>query len=128
MATSHLISSFLYRVTNSSRRDLSHAAPFATAEHKMTLDRYDNSNTPLKAWRRALAMTAPILRNTSATFPSLIENLADKFGMAPALVSDQECLSYRALTERCNSYSTWALAPAPAAGDVGCVPIPQSPE
>ena len=87
----------------------------------MALARHVNNDTPLKAWGRALAMTAPISKNTCATFPTLIENLADKFGTAPALLSQEGCLSYRALTERSNRYSRWALARGIAAGDVVCL-------
>ena len=87
----------------------------------MALARQVNNDTPLKAWGRALAMTTPISKNTCATFPTLIENLADKFGTAPALLSQEGCLSYRALTERSNRYSRWALARGIAAGDVVCL-------
>ena len=38
----------------------------------------------------------------------MIEELADKYGDAPALISDRERLSYRALAERANRYARWA--------------------
>lgn len=81
----------------------------------------DDSDTPLKAWGRALAMTATISRNKLTTLPILIENFADQFDSAPALLSDQGCLSYRALAERCNRYSRWALAQGLSSGDVVCL-------
>ena len=37
----------------------------------------------IKAWVRALEMTAPIPRNPEATLPVLIDSLADRFGTAP---------------------------------------------
>jgi fatty-acyl-CoA synthase len=77
----------------------------------------DNSS-PLNAWRRALDMTAPIARNPWLTLPVLINNLADKFEAAPALISDGECLSYRALAQKSHQYSWWALAEGLASGDV----------
>jgi fatty-acyl-CoA synthase len=88
----------------------------------------DNGDTPLKAWVRALAMTAPISRNASTTLPILIENLADRFGTAPALLSDQVSLSYSALAERCNRYSRWALAHGVSCGDVVCLLMPNCPD
>ena len=94
----------------------------------MTIDSSEGSNSPLKAWVRALEMTAPIARNTSVTFPVLIETLADRFGAAPALLSDRECLTYRALAERANQYARWALGQGLAAGDVVCLLMPNCPE
>ena len=52
---------------------------------------------PAKAWVRALELTAPIARQPDRIFPAVIEELAAKFGDAPALLSDRECLTYRAL-------------------------------
>ena len=39
----------------------------------------------------------------------VIEELAERYGDAPALISDRERLSYRALAERANRYARWAL-------------------
>ena len=94
----------------------------------MTIDSDETSNSPLKAWVRALEMTAPIARNTSVTFPVLIETLADRFGATLALLSDRECLTYRALAERANQYARWALGQGLAAGDVVCLLMPNCPE
>ena len=94
----------------------------------MTIGSDDSSNSPLKAWVRALGMTAPIAGNTSVTFPVVIETLADRFGAAPALLSDRECLTYRALAERANQYARWALGQSLAAGDVVCLLMPNCPE
>lgn len=82
----------------------------------------------LKAWMRALEMTAPIARNTSLTFPVLVEDLADRFGPAPALLSDGECLTYRALAERANRYARWALGQGIGPGDVVGLLLPNCPD
>lgn len=87
----------------------------------MTIGPNENSNPALKAWVRALEMTAPIARNTAVTFPVLIETLADKYGTAPALLSDGECLTYGALANRSNRYARWALGQGIATGDVVCL-------
>ena len=81
-------------------------------------ERDDDAGTPLKTWLRALQRTGSIARNTSVTLPALIETLGARFGAAPALVSDDECLTYRALAERSNGYARWALAAGISRGDV----------
>jgi fatty-acyl-CoA synthase len=80
------------------------------------------------AWMRALAMTAPIGRNPHVTLPTLVQDLAATFGTAPALLSDEECLSYRALAQRANQYARWALARHLVAGDIVCVMLPNCPD
>lgn len=76
------------------------------------------------AWMRALERTAPILRNPALTLPILIEELAERFGAAPALIDDTEILSYQWLAERVNRYARWALDNGVTAGDVVCVFMP----
>jgi fatty-acyl-CoA synthase len=68
-----------------------------------------SGNRASGAWLRALELTAPITRQPERTFPIAIQELAEHFGPAPALMSDGECLTYRALSERANQYSRWAL-------------------
>jgi len=55
----------------------------------------DNPDAPLKAWVHALEKIAPILANPSIILPALIDDLADAFETASALLGDGECLSYR---------------------------------
>jgi fatty-acyl-CoA synthase len=81
----------------------------------------DNPNAPLKAWVRALAKTASISPNSSVTLPALIDDLADAFEMATAFLDDGECLSYRALAQKCNRYARWALGQGLTNGDVVCL-------
>ncbi len=83
---------------------------------------------PLKAWARALAMTAPIARNPSTTLPTLMDDLADRFGTAPALLSDDACLTFRGLAERVNQYARWAVAQGFAPGDTVCLVMPNCPD
>jgi fatty-acyl-CoA synthase len=86
------------------------------------------SESPTEAWMRALAMTAPIARNRSVTLPVVIDALADKFGADVALLSERECLTYRAIADRSNRYSCWALRQGLAPGDVVCLLMPNCPE
>jgi fatty-acyl-CoA synthase len=71
-----------------------------------------------KAWLRALELTAPIPRNPARILPTVIEELAEKSGDKPALLSDRESLTYRELARRVNKYSRWALDRGIAKGDV----------
>src|SRR5262245_16816420 len=79
------------------------------------------------AWR-TLKMTTPIARNPTRVFPALIEELAEKFGDAPALLSDRESFSYRELSARSNRYARWALAQGLRKGDCVCLLMPNRPE
>ncbi|MGO9991018.1 MAG: long-chain-acyl-CoA synthetase [Steroidobacteraceae bacterium] len=70
------------------------------------------------AWVRALQRTADIESHPDVTMPVLIERLAQQFGGAPALVSNEVTMSYRQLSDRCNQYSRWGLAQGLKPGDV----------
>ena len=81
-----------------------------------------------RAWLRALEMTAPIGRNPTRTFPVVVEELAQRFGEAAALVSDKETLSFRALSDRSNRYARWARLRGVGKGDAVCLLMPNCPE
>jgi fatty-acyl-CoA synthase len=81
-----------------------------------------------KAWLRALELTAPIADNPRRVFPAVIQELAARFRGAPALLSNDEALSYEALAERCNRYARWALEQGVAKGDVVCLFMENRPE
>jgi fatty-acyl-CoA synthase len=87
-----------------------------------------SSRSPSKAWLRALELTAPIANNPGRIFPAVIEELAETFGEAPALLSDRECLTYRALAERSHRYARWALDQGLVKGDAVCLIMPNRPE
>jgi fatty-acyl-CoA synthase len=73
-------------------------------------------------------MTTPIAKNPTRVFPAVVEDLAEKFGDAPALLSDRECFSYRQLAARSNRYARWALAHGVGKGDTVCLMMPNRPE
>jgi fatty-acyl-CoA synthase len=77
-------------------------------------------NSVNKAWLRALEATAPIAAHPNRTLPTVIEELAAIHGDAPALLSERETLTYRALSGRSNQYARWALAQGIAKGDTVC--------
>jgi fatty-acyl-CoA synthase len=82
----------------------------------------------LRGALRTLKMTTPIAKNPTRVFPAVIADLADKYGDAPALISEREQLSYRALAERANRYARWALAQGVGKDDTVCLMMPNRPE
>ncbi len=81
-----------------------------------------------RAWLRALERTAPIARRPGFTFPSLVQDLADRLDQAPALLGDERSLSYRALAEQANRYARWAKSEGLGPGDVVCLLSPNCPD
>jgi fatty-acyl-CoA synthase len=81
-----------------------------------------------RAWLRALELTAPIAKARRRTFPTVIEELAEKFGDSPALLTEGESLSFRALNERANRYARWARAQDIHKGDTVCLLMTNRPE
>src|SRR5262245_64888803 len=82
----------------------------------------------LRGALRGLRATTPIARNPSRVFPALIEDLAERYGDAPALISDHERMSYHELAARANRYARWALAQGLGKGDAVCLLMPNRPE
>jgi fatty-acyl-CoA synthase len=76
------------------------------------------ADSAVKAWLRALELTAPIARNRDRILSTVIGELGEELGDKPALLSDRECMSYRSLAERSNQYARWALEQGIAKGDV----------
>src|SRR5215470_1052521 len=83
---------------------------------------------PTQAWLRALERTARIGEEPARILPSVIDELADQFGDAPALLSEHQRLSYRELAQAANRYSRWALEQGIRVGDSVCLMMPNRPE
>ena len=81
-----------------------------------------------KDWLRALAMTASLEQTPARTLPVVIDELADRFGDAPALLSDRERFSFNQLADRSRRYARWAADQGLAAGDVVALIMPNRPE
>jgi fatty-acyl-CoA synthase len=77
---------------------------------------------------RALRMTTPIAKNPTRVFPHVIEELAERYGDAPALIGARQTLTYRGLAKRANQYARWALAQNLAKGETVCLLMPNRPE
>ncbi len=85
-------------------------------------------HSPAKAWSRAIELTAPIASNPHRILPTVIQELAEAHPEAPALLSERECLTYRALSERLNRYARWALDHGIARGDAVGLLMPNGPD
>ena len=81
-----------------------------------------------RAWLRALELTAPIPRQRDRVLPAVIDELSNRLGDKPALLSDRECFSYHELAGRARRYARWALAQGVAKGDVVGLLMPNRPE
>ena len=92
------------------------------------IERLTADVTCLRGALRTLKMTTPIAKNPTRIFPAVVAGLADKFGDAPALLSDRERFTYRELAERANRYSRWALEQGVEKGDTLCLLMPNRPE
>jgi fatty-acyl-CoA synthase len=79
------------------------------------------------AWR-ALRATGPIARNPTRIFPRVIDELADRYDDATALLDDHEIMTYRALAARANRYARWALDSNLAKGETVCLMMSNRPE
>ena len=79
------------------------------ADQMGLIDRLRADVASLRGALRTLKLTTPIAKNPTRVFPQVIVELADKYGEAPALLSDRERFSYRELATRCNRYAHWAL-------------------
>jgi fatty-acyl-CoA synthase len=83
---------------------------------------------PLAAWIRALDRTAPFARGEGQPLATLIADVATHFAARPALLADDETLTYAALAERINRYARWALQQGLGAGQVVCLLLPNCPD
>ncbi len=87
-----------------------------------------SSESALHAWVRALEATAPIAKQPQRLLSHAIAEIAQTQGASPALISDNETVTYRALIERANRYARWALAQKLAKGETVCLMMPNRPD
>ncbi len=113
----------------------SHAGPvekpapdITSVDVKTSADRAPGDRRASRAWLRALELTSPITKSPLRTFPVVVEELAERFGDAPALLSDGEELSFRALSQRANRYARWARGQGVQKGDTVCLLMANRPE
>ena len=81
-----------------------------------------------KAWLKAIELTSRIEPDPQRLFADIVDDWAARQGDRPALISDGESLSYRALSERINRYARWALATGIKRGDTVVLIMPTRPD
>src|SRR5271166_3263184 len=79
-------------------------------------------------WLRALELTRPIANQHDRILPTIIDELAERSGDAPALLCGRESFTFRALADRANRYARWALGQDLSRGEVVCLLMPNRPE
>ena len=84
--------------------------------------------SPARRWARALELTAPIVGQPQRLLSDVVDERAQLLGSAPAILSDRECLTYRALVDRSRRYARWALDQGLAKGAVVALMMPNRPE
>jgi fatty-acyl-CoA synthase len=92
------------------------------------LTRPSGDRAVAKDWLRALELTGKIAAHPTHTLAHVVDELAQTGGDAPALLSHDARLDYRALAGGTNRYARWALAENVAKGDVVCLLMPNCPE
>ncbi|HYM18384.1 MAG TPA: long-chain-acyl-CoA synthetase [Micropepsaceae bacterium] len=90
--------------------------------------RFGRKSAVREAWLRALEKTAPIEARPGYLLPDAINDLAARFGDAPALLSGSECLSFCALSEQMNRYARWARAQGLEKGEAIALLMPNRPD
>jgi len=81
-----------------------------------------------KTWSRALALTAPIASRPGRTLPVVVDELAARYGAAPAIVSEQEWLTFEDLARQAHRYARWAVDEGLEAGQSVALLMPNRPE
>ena len=84
--------------------------------------------SPAKAWLKAIELTSRIEPNPQRLFADVVEDWAVRQAERPALVSDGETFTYRALADRINRYARWALAAGIKRGDAVGLIMPTRPD
>src|ERR1700704_161455 len=78
-----------------------------------------------KSWLRAIELTSRIEADPSRLFPDVVDDWAQREQDRPALISENETFSYRALAERVNRYARWALSAGIEGGGNVCLFFPK---
>ena len=83
---------------------------------------------PAQDWARALETIGRATRDPERILTRAIAEWACRYGDAPALLSDREDFSFRALQARMNQYSNWALDAGVAPGETVALLMGNRPE
>src|ERR1700738_3076704 len=84
--------------------------------------------SPAKSWLKAIELTSGIEADPRRLFADIVEDWSKRQPDRPALISESETFSYRALAGRINRYARWALSAGIEAGDTVCLLMPSRPD
>ena len=100
----------------------------AGIEQPTASPRLRGKSSAAKSWLKAIELTSRIETSPRRLFADVVEDWAVRQPDRPALVSDVETFSYRALADRVNRYARWALHAGIGAGDTVCLFMPGRPD
>ena len=81
-----------------------------------------------QAWARALKLTADLTADPARTLGVVLDELAERHGAAPAILSAETAFSFEALAARARRYTRWARAQGYGHGDVVALLAPNQPD
>ncbi len=82
----------------------------------------------MRSWLKALELTSGLGEAPTRTFPVMLDELAARYGDAPALIGEDETLSFADLARRSRRYSRWAIGQGLGKGDVVALVMPNRPD
>jgi fatty-acyl-CoA synthase len=100
----------------------------AGIEQPTGIPRLRGKPSAARSWLKAIELTSRIETSPRRLFGDVIEDWAVRQPDRPALVSDVETFSYRALADRVNRYARWALHAGIGAGNTVCLFMPGRPD
>ncbi|WP_414832635.1 long-chain-acyl-CoA synthetase [Afifella sp. YEN Y35] len=102
--------------------------PEAAGETMGFIERIKSELAYVRGALRALRKVSSAAKNRNRTFPDLIEDIAKEHGDRPAMIAENERMSYREYNERANQYARWAIANGVKKGDCVALMMPNKPE
>jgi fatty-acyl-CoA synthase len=100
----------------------------AKAEGSAAGPRTHSKPSTAKSWLKAIERTSRIEANPQALFADIVEDWAARQPDRPALLSDIESFTYRALNDRINRFARWALLTGIGKGDTVCLLMSGQPD
>ncbi len=97
-------------------------------EGAAALPRTPARRSTAKTWLKAIERTSRIEANPRHLFADIVEDWAARQPDRPALISNLESFTYRALNERINRYARWALLTGVEKGDTVCLLMSGQPD
>src|ERR1700758_2773036 len=95
---------------------------------EQTTDSRRRKPSAAKAWLKAIELTSRIEADPRRLFADVVEHWAERQPERPALVSDTETFTYRALAERIRRYARWAKSVGIVEGKTVCLMMPSRPD